>query len=137
MINSVTNQLKISEDAFVTDPIAYCREAYFGSPEWIPSEMISGNTGIYTDVYCFGMTLLEMITVRKPYSDCLNPAHIYSLTQNKMMPSELEAICDSELKQIIQSCLGEAKSRPTIQELLSMKFWGSRNQIDNHCVELH
>jgi serine/threonine protein kinase len=52
----------------VAMPIMVLIILIIGCPEWIPPEMCTWNVGEHTDVYCFGMTLIEILTLRLPYS---------------------------------------------------------------------
>lgn len=48
--------------------------------------MASWNIGGHTDVYCFGMLLLEVLCKCQPYSGCSNPAEIYRLIAEGVLP---------------------------------------------------
>lgn len=90
-------------------------EENVGCPEWIPPEMMSWNIGGHTDVYCFGMVMIEMLTKRRPYSGCSNPAEVYRLVGEGILPEEIEEITDAELKGIATQCLGPYSQRPTVK----------------------
>lgn len=77
---------------------------------------------MHTDVYCFGMTLIEMLTLRRPYSG-YNPAQVYARVREGVAPGELQEIGDGELKGVILGCLREPKTRPSVQQLYKMEYW--------------
>jgi WNK lysine deficient protein kinase len=48
-----------------------------GSLECPVPELADGPIGTAADIYCFGMVMLEMITLKPPYAECVNQAQIY------------------------------------------------------------
>ena len=69
------------------------------------------DTGV--DIYAFGMCVLEMVTLERPYKECANPAQIYNKVMQGIRPQALERIEDEELKDFIMTCLSRAEKRPT------------------------
>ena len=45
-----------------------------GTPEFMAPELYEENYGTGVDIYAFGMCVLEMITLERPYMECSNPA---------------------------------------------------------------
>jgi WNK lysine deficient protein kinase len=45
-----------------------------GTPEFMAPELYEEHYGTPVDIYAFGMCMLEMITLEKPYRECVNPA---------------------------------------------------------------
>lgn len=79
--------------------------------------------GGHTDVYCFGMVLLAVLTNLKPYGECKNPVEVYKLMGSGVLPPEIEEVADVELKNLVLQCLGPYEQRPTIKELLGLEVW--------------
>lgn len=48
-----------------------------GTPEFMAPELYEENYDEKVDIYAFGMAILEMVTGRMPYSDCISAAQIY------------------------------------------------------------
>lgn len=45
-----------------------------GTPEFMAPELYEECYGTGVDIYAFGMCVLEMITLERPYKECNNPA---------------------------------------------------------------
>lgn len=88
------------------------------------------------DVYCFGLALLEIATLKPPYSECTNHAQMYYRIQNHIKPVSLDEISNQELKNIISACLAPVKERPTVSELMAMDFWKHNEELDKHQVQV-
>mmetsp|Transcript_23339 Transcript_23339/g.17765 ORF Transcript_23339/g.17765 Transcript_23339/m.17765 type:complete len:82 (-) Transcript_23339:1866-2111(-) len=69
--------------------------------------------GTGVDIYAFGMCVLEMVTLERPYKECLNPAQIYNKVIKGIRPEALDRIEDEEVKDFILLCLSKADERPT------------------------
>ena len=52
-------------------------------------EIYTEKYGTPVDIYAFGMTLLEIVTSVKPYSECNGPAEIYKKVMNNVKPQSL------------------------------------------------
>jgi len=40
-------------------------------------EIFTGNYGVKADIYSFGLTLLECVTLEKPYQECFNMLEVF------------------------------------------------------------
>jgi WNK lysine deficient protein kinase len=49
-----------------------------GTPEFMAPELYEECYDTGVDIYAFGMCVLEMITLERPYKECQNPAQIYN-----------------------------------------------------------
>lgn len=52
------------------------------------------------------------------------------LVQEGTPPPELDEIANMEVRSIVESCLGEYTTRPTIPELLELEFWKPNDNLD-------
>ncbi|KAF9526298.1 hypothetical protein CPB83DRAFT_837516 [Crepidotus variabilis] len=94
---------------------------------WLAPERIEGHPPSKEgDVYSFGMTILELITGKYPYSECAGDAQVkdtvLELKKNPERPGkegELQDIPD-ELWAIMVGCWGEAAGRPLMTDLCSV-----------------
>lgn len=48
-----------------------------GTPEFMAPELYEEEYNELVDIYSFGMSMLEMVTLEYPYNECNNPAQIY------------------------------------------------------------
>jgi WNK lysine deficient protein kinase len=60
-----------------------------GSLECPVPEVADGHIGTAADIYCFGMVMLEMITLKLPYAECVNQAQIYKRIYSHIGPMTL------------------------------------------------
>ena len=84
-------------------------------------EMYEENYGAGCDIYALGMCLLEMATLKTPYSECKSMAQIYQKVTQGIKPESLNFIQNEDLKNFINVCLLEANERPTAAILLKDK----------------
>lgn len=94
-----------------------------GSLECPVPELAEGHMSSSADIYCLGMVMLEMATLRPPYNECVNQAQIYKRIYSQIRPMTLEEVMVPELRAIITACIGPEKDRPSISQLLAMEFW--------------
>lgn len=93
--------------------------------------------GTSVDIYAFGMCVLEMITLERPYKECQNPAQIYKKVVKGILPKAFDRIEDEEVKEFILKCLGNADKRPSAKDLLDSKFINELdNEKNNHEVQV-
>ena len=83
--------------------------------------MYEENYGAGCDIYALGMCLLEMATLKTPYSECKSMAQIYQKVTQGIKPESLNFIQNEDLKNFINVCLLEANERPTAAILLKDK----------------
>ena len=82
-------------------------------------EIYEEKYGPACDVYAFGMSVLEMVTLQTPYKECSNPAQIYKKVLHGVKPASLDLIEEPlSLKTFITKCLKPQEDRPTVTELL-------------------
>ena len=78
------------------------------------------DTGV--DIYAFGMCILEMVTLERPYKECQNPAQIYNKVIQGVKPKALDRILDDEVKEFIFWCISNRSKRPTAKLLYDSEF---------------
>lgn len=94
-----------------------------GTPEFMAPEIYEENYGSSCDIYSLGMCLLEMATLKTPYSECKNLGQIYQKVTLGIKPEGLNLIMNEDLKDFIKLCLKDANQRPTAAELLKEKLF--------------
>ena len=82
------------------------------------------------DIYSFGMTLIEIISGRTPYSECDTIPKIWKKVLNGVKPEIISRIKHKKLKKIIDKCICKSYNRLTIDELLSNSFLNSCEDND-------
>ena len=110
---------------------------YSGCFEWTAPEVVDGVISSASDIYSFGMTLLEIITGKKPYTECLNEAQVCKLVSNQVKPASLDEVASAELRHIIEGCITfESSARPSARELLGLGFWKASEESDSTLIKL-
>lgn len=96
---------------------------FVGTAEYMAIEMFDCNEyDEKVDIYAFGMCLLEMITMEKPYRECSNTLQIYNKKKDKILPKSLDKVLNVELKYLITKLLDEKEKRPSSNELRKFLF---------------
>lgn len=105
-----------------------------GTPEFMAPELYEEHYGTPVDIYAFGMCMLEMITLEKPYRECVNPAQVYKKVVTGELPKCLQRVEDEDVLKFILSCLDKnPANRPTAAELLASEFL---KNLDDHKASL-
>ena len=98
-------------------------------------EYFGGNYSTGVDIWAFGMTILEVITHRKPYFECDDPEDIKKKITSGIMPLQLSIIQDDIVKDFIELCLSTETERPAASKLLN-SFFFLESEADNSPVTL-
>lgn len=92
-----------------------------GTPEYMAPEMFREHYTNAIDVWSFGLCILEMLTGRRPYSECDNIAQIYRKLSSKVLPL-MDGIPSAEQCELVDAMLQclrfEPEDRPTAEQLL-------------------
>ena len=84
----------------------------FMAPEFYQEDQVHYGTPV--DIYAFGMSVLEMVTMERPYKECTNVGQIYLKVKSGSRPKSFERIKDSEVEEFIQQCIdSDPAKRPT------------------------
>uniref|UniRef100_A0A803LCZ1 non-specific serine/threonine protein kinase n=1 Tax=Chenopodium quinoa TaxID=63459 RepID=A0A803LCZ1_CHEQI len=149
-VNGHVGQVKIG-DLGLAALLSGSKSAHtiIGTPEFMAPELYEEDYNELVDVYSFGMCLLEMLTLEYPYSECVNPAHIYKKVTLGKLPTAINLIQDKEAQQFVKKCLAPKTKRLSASDLLLDPFLssvdgdllltkviGSENQILNNSSNL-
>jgi len=93
------------------------------SPEYVAPEVFLGVQNAKSDIYSFGMTLLEMCTQITPYIECGSTKQVFNLIKNGILPCSLGTIKDPQITYLIRLCLSDHLLRPTAEELLKNELF--------------
>lgn len=93
-----------------------------GTAEYMSPECLQGKYTHKADVYSFGMALLEMYTLQKPYTRFRTVSQLYMEILNGTPPDELLFVKHAHLKALIIECIKPEADRPCIQDLREQPF---------------
>ena len=94
-----------------------------GTLPYMAPEIIDSN--VYnekTDMYAFGMCLLEILTKKTPYSECQSTSELLSKILSDQYPEALNEVSDPDFRHLIKQLLGKPEERPTTTDLLLDSF---------------
>lgn len=69
------------------------------APEFYEEDQVHYGTPV--DIYAFGMSVLEMVTMERPYKECSNVGQIYLKVKSGQRPKSFERIKDLEVEDFI------------------------------------
>lgn len=96
-----------------------------GTPEFMAPEYYNEIYTTSVDIWAFGMAMIEMVTLKRPYSECDNIGQIFKKVSGGVRPLQLDMILDLEVKSFIKLCLADEHERPTAAQLLEHSFFKS------------
>ena len=110
---------------------------YTGTEEFMAPEVKDGKYSFKADIYSFGLTLIQLLTMEKPYREFQRKKYINEAKKNGVYPLSYNQIKNEEIKEFITLCLKNEKERPTCKELLKNK-WLNNNESPDHnsCIQI-
>ena len=105
---------------------------YIGTEEFMAPEVKEGKYSFKADIYSFGLTLIQLITMEKPYKEFQRKIDIFEAKKKGEYPLSFNQIKNNEIKNFISLCLKEEKERPTCKELLTYKWLNDNESPDHH-----
>jgi len=119
--------------------------------EYIAPELYGDNNKYSTavDIYSFGLLVLELCTLRRPYDELKSPADVFRAVNAGVLPEALRDVKDNNIEAIIKACLMlDPAARPTALELLQLDLFreiapdeaisvtGSATEENRHVLKL-
>ena len=136
-INSNSGDIRIGDLGLSTPMANSYTTSVLGTPEFMAPELYEECYDTGVDIYAFGMCVIEMITLERPYMECNNPAQIYNKVIHGIHPQALERILNEEVKEFIVQCLQPKDQRPSAHDILTSKFLNDlESETNNHEVQV-
>ena len=105
---------------------------YIGTEEFMAPEVKEGKYTFKADIYSLGLTIIQFITMEKPYKEFNRKKSLYLAKKRGEYPLIFKEIKNEQIKNFISLCLKEEKERPTCKELLQNKWLNDKNSPDNN-----
>ena len=105
---------------------------YIGTEEFMAPEVKEGKYTFKADIYSLGLTIIQFITMEKPYKEYNRKNSLYLAKKRGEYPLSFQEIKNEEIKNFISLCLREEKTRPSCKELLQNKWLNDKNSSDNN-----
>ena len=110
---------------------------YIGTEEFMAPEVKNGKYTFKADIYSFGLTIIQLLTMEKPYREFQRKKNLYEAKTRNILPLSFNQIKNEEIKNFILLCLKEEKDRPSCKELLKNKWLNNNESLDhNSTVEI-
>lgn len=98
---------------------------------FMPPEFLVGQSGTFSDIWRFGLALLNCATGQIPYSECRTPVELIDKLKQYYPPASLSLVSDPLLKDLIVSCLRPPALRPTASDLISHPYFNQGPDEDD------
>ena len=133
-INKNTGEVKIGDLGLsvILKDTEYA-EQFCGTIEYCSPEVYQKKYGVKCDIYSFGISMIEMITGEKPYSECKGQILVVcSKVKNKILPACMSKIKNEKVIEFIKKCLKPEEERPSADELLNDAFLNDLDSEENN-----
>ena len=105
---------------------------YIGTEEFMAPEVKEGKYSFKADIYSLGLTIIQFLTMERPYKEFRKKQNIYEAKKKGKYPLSFDNINNKDLQDFISLCLKEEKNRPTSKELLENKWLNNNTSKDNN-----
>jgi serine/threonine protein kinase len=95
-----------------------------------PPELFFGNIGTWSDIWGVGLSILFLLTKKRPYAECETPAALARKLLAYDPPAALDLVQDEQAVDLIRSCLTVPATRSTTQDLLHHPYFAAREVSD-------
>ena len=133
-INKNTGEVKIGDLGLgiILKDTEYAHQ-FCGTIEYCSPEVYEKKYGVKCDIYSFGISMIEMITGEKPYSECKGQILVVcDKVRKHILPECFYKINNDKAKQFILKCLKPENERPSASELLQDEFLNDENDERNN-----
>ena len=133
-INKNTGEVKIGDLGLgiILKDTEYASQ-FCGTIEYCAPEVYQKKYGVKCDIYSFGISMIEMITGEKPYSECNGEIlTVCDRVKNGILPECFNKITSENAKKFILKCLKPENERPSAGELLLDEFLNDEKSEENN-----
>ena len=134
LIDRITGSIKIA-DLSCSEKLGEKQEFFSkirGTAEFMAPEVRDGHYTFKADIYSLGMTILQFLTLEKPYKEIKNEQKLWEAKKKGEYPSNMSQIENNEIINFIRLCLKKENERPSCKELLKNKWLNDNESPDNH-----
>ena len=132
-INKNTGEVKIGDLGLgiILKDVEYA-DQFCGTIEYCSPEVYQKKYGVKCDIYSLGISIIEMITGEKPYSECKGQIlAVCEKVRKNILPECFNKITNNKVKEFILKCLKPENERPSATELLEDKFLNDLESEEN------
>ena len=110
---------------------------YIGTEEFMAPEVKEGEYTFKADIYSLGLTIIQFLTMERPYKEFRKKKDIYEAKKKGKFPASFDNINNKDIQDFISLCLKKEKDRPTSKELLENKWLTDTSSKDNNiCIDI-
>ena len=132
-INKNTGEVKIGDLGLgiILKDVEYA-DQFCGTVEYCSPEVYQKKYGVKCDIYSLGISMIEMITGEKPYSECKGQIlAVCEKVRKNILPECFNKINNNKVKEFILKCLKPENERPSANDLLEDKFLNDLESEEN------
>ena len=107
---------------------------YIGTEEFMAPEVKEGKYTFKADIYSLGLTIIQFLTLEKPYKEFQRKKNLYEAKKKGILPLAFDEINNNEIKKFILLCLKVESQRPTCKELLKNEWLNDNHSPDHNKV---
>lgn len=109
-------------DSRLANDFGFYEKSEFGPLRWMAPESIEhSHYSVKSDVYAFGITILEIVTRKRPFHYLNLKQFKEKLTSGKIDPVKELPKCSPKLHLLVKACTEkDANLRPTFNEIVEL-----------------
>ncbi len=132
LVDRISGDLKLGDLIFAEKGENGFFTKYVGKEEYMAPEVKEGKYNFKADVYSLGLTIVQFITMEKPYKEYGRKKELYEAKKKGIYPLAFNKIKNEEIKNFISLCLKPEKERPSCKELLNNPWLNDKDSLDNN-----
>ena len=132
LVDRISGDLKLGDLIFAEKGENGFFTKYVGKEEYMAPEVKEGKYTFKADIYSLGLTIVQFITMEKPYKEYCRKKELYEAKKKGIYPLAFNKIKNEEIKNFISLCLKPEKERPSCKELLNNSWLNDKDSLDNN-----
>ena len=138
LVDRISGDLKLGDLIFAEKGENGFFTKYVGKEEYMAPEVKEGKYTFKADIYSLGLTIVQFITMEKPYKEYCRKKELYEAKKKGIYPLAFNKIKNEKIKNFISLCLKPEKERPSCKELLNNLWLNDKDSLDNNSfIELY